>query len=129
MAPTFFLWNKEVLDKGACLPAIIIRNMSCTAITEGSEKTRYTHYYGKDFFFTDLFYIYCYCKCIFLSVEPTLLRRKIIICMLCILMNNKDFISFDLTDTVVLHDQPIMILFAPKFILFIQYPHPTFHIH
>ena len=46
----FFLWNKEVLDKGACVPTIIIRNMSCTAITEGSEKTRYTHYYGKDFF-------------------------------------------------------------------------------
>ena len=53
----FFLWNKEVLDKGACVTTIIIRNMSYTAITEGSEKTRYTHYYGKDFFLTDFIFI------------------------------------------------------------------------
>ena len=47
-----------------------------------------------------LFYIYCYFKCTFLSLEPVCLRIFIIF-MLCILMNNKDL--FDSIDGILLN--------------------------
>ena len=40
-----------------------------------------------EIYFMCLFYIYCYFKCTFLSLEP-MCQRKIVIFMLCILMNN-----------------------------------------